>query len=507
MSSTSTNNKIIAKNTFFMYLRMLLVLFVSLYTSRIVLKTLGVEDFGIYSVVGGVVVLFTFINQTLSTATQRHLSYELGKDNSNIKEVFSGCMKIHIILGLVVFILCETVGLWFINTQMNFPENRMNVVNWVYQFSILGCIINILRVPYNATIIAYEHLSFYAYSGIAEAGLKLGIAYALLLIKGDKLLGYAILIYIVSTLITIWYALYCHINFKDIRIISGTNRKLYIKLLSFSGWTMFGSMASVGHQQGVNMIANIFWGVTVNAAVGIANQVNGTLAQFVNGFQQALNPQLVKSEAANDRERQFDLIYKSSKFSYLIMLLISVPIIADLDYILKIWLGEYPNHSSGICALIIIGTLIDCLSGPLITSIYATGKIRKYQITISLLLLSNIPCAYTAGLIGTSPESIYEIRCITYVIGYIIRLYFLKRLIQFKLSNYFNNVFKPICFVTILYVIPIVIYLHCIQVPKTLFLFLVEICSFIIYGCILIYMFGFTKSERRGIMSLIKLKH
>ena len=490
-----------------MYLRMLLILFVSLYTSRIVLQTLGVEDFGIYNVVGGVVVLFTFINQTLSTATQRHLSYELGKNNGKIKEVFSACIKIHILFSLVIFILSETLGFWFINTQMNFPEDRMHIVNWVYQFSILGCIINIIRVPYNATIIAYERLSFYAYSGIVEAGLKLGIVYILLFINGDKLLGYAILIFIVTFLITIWYILYCHINFKRIKIVSGINRKLYIKLLSFSGWTMLGSMASVGHQQGVNMIINIFWGVTVNAAVGIANQVNGALTQFVSGFQQALNPQLVKSEAANDRERQFDLIYKSSKFSYLIMLIISVPIIADLDYILKIWLGEYPNHSSGICVFIIVATLIDCLSSPLITSIYATGVIRKYQIIISLILLINIPCAYIAGSIGVRPECIYQIRCITYIIGYIIRLYFLKQLIQFKLYGYFNNVLKPIFYVTLLYVIPIMLYQNSTDTPQSLSIFSVEIILFLIYGCLLTYLVGLTKSERKGIISLIKLKH
>lgn len=431
-----------------MYIRMLLIMGVTLYTSRVVLQTLGEEDFGIYNIVGGVVTLFTFINAAMTTGTQRHLSYELGKPDSNVTKVFSACLSIHFCLSVIIFILAETVGLWFLNIKMNFPQDKMNVVNWLYQFSILSCLATIIKAPYNAAIISYERMSFYAYSGVVEAMLKLSIVFLLLLMPGDKLLVYGILVFIISAAMLLWYYYFCKLRLAGIHYKRIHDKSLYKSLLSFSGWSLFGSFANVCYQQGVNIVINLFFGVSLNAAVGIANQVNGAISTFVNNFQQALNPQLVQSEANKDRNRQKDLIYKSSKFSFFIMLMLSFPIIANLDYILSLWLGHYPAHTAEICKLIIMGVLVSCLSGPLWVSIYATGKIKYYQLAVSSVAITVIPIIYIGGQFGMNPEMMFFVRSLNYIAVLIIQLYYLKRYIGLDILAFIISVIVPTMFVT-----------------------------------------------------------
>lgn len=509
MENVSANNKRIAKNTLYMYLRMLTTMVVSLYASRIVLNTLGINDFGIYNIVGGVVVLFTFINSAMSTGTQRHLSYELGKNNQgNITEVFSACLQIHIWLSFIVLILSETVGLWFLNTQMNFPSNRMEAVNWVYQFSILSCIINIIRVPYQASIIAYERMSFYAYMGIIEAILKLVIVYWLQIFSVDKLKLYSVLTFAVTLLITLWFILFCNHSFARIRIIKVKSKLLHKKLISFSGWAMFGSIANLGLQQGLNIIINIFFGVALNAAVGVANQVNSAVMNFVNGFQQALNPQLVKSQAGGNKERQTQLICESSKLSFLIMFIIAFPLLINLDYVLKLWLGNYPPHTNSICSLIIIGAMIECLSGPLWVTIFATGNIKTYQIIISSILLLNVPVSYLGGHLGMPPESMFSIRNIIYVFAFISRLIFLKKMIGLNTPIFIKNVIIPIikvlCFVTV----PVffAVWKGIIGSPNDFQSLIWQTSSICLYEVFIIYAFGLQNDERKYILSIIKTK-
>lgn len=504
MVDISENNNRIAKNTLFLYVRMLLTMIVSLYTSRVVLQTLGVEDFGIYNVVGGVVVLFTFINSAMSTGTQRHLSYELGKVDGNITKIFSACLFIHLGIAVVIFLLSETIGLWFLNTQMNFPKGRMEVVNWVYQFSIFGCLINIIRVPYQACIIAYERMSFYAYTGIVEVVLKLLIVYILLIVVSDKLFVYSILMFGVICIITFWFIIYVKRNFSQIHIIKVHDSDSYHKLISFSGWAMFGSVANVGLQQGLSIIVNIFYGVTVNAAVGIANQVNSAVMQFVSGFQQALNPQLVKSEAQQDKVRQFSLICESSKLSFLIMFFVAFPLLMNVDYVLYLWLGEYPVYTTVICQLIIIGALIECLSGPLWVTIFATGKIRTYQIVISCILLLNIPISYTAGYIGLSPKSMFIIRNIIYIIAFGIRLLFLRNYIQLPIRKIIMQVVFPICMVLFLVVIPIYCLMHFISFADNFLTLIWQTWIIILYESIIIYFVGLNSIEKKYITDIVK---
>lgn len=508
MDNAAESNKRIVKNTLFMYLRMLLTMVVSLYTSRVVLRTLGVDDYGIYNIVGGVVVLFTFINSAMASGTQRHLSYELGKkDEGNITEVFSACLKIHFLLAAVIFILAETIGLWFLNTQMNFPASRMEAVNWVYQFSILGCVASIVRVPYNAAIVAYERMSFYAYMGIIEAVLKLVVVYLLLLFAMDKLILYSILMFAVILLITLWFILFCHKNFERIRIVKVPDRQLYRKLVSFSGWALFGSVANVGLQQGINIIINIFYGVALNAAVGVANQVNSAISNFVHGFQQALNPQLVKSQAGEDKARQFQLICESSKLSFFIMFVMAFPLMVNLEYVLTLWLGEYPAHTVGICNMIIIGALIECLSGPLWVTIFATGNIKTYQIVISSILLLNIPVSYIGGRFGMSSEAMFAARNVIYVMAFLTRLVFLKRMIDMDVRGFFRRALAPILKVLCLTVLPIVLLVNKLTAPSDDFVtFIWQTLLICAYELPVIYLIGLLPNERLYIKNLFLKK-
>lgn len=502
MTDTSQNNKKLAKNTLFMYFRMLLTMAVGLYTSRVVLQTLGVEDFGIYNVVGGIVILFTFINSAMSTVTQRHLAYELGKPQGDISNIFSTCFNIHIGIAFLITLLAETGGLWSLNYKMNFPESKMIVVNIVYQITILTTIINIIRVPYNALILAEEHMNFYAYTGIIEAILKLLIVYILIFLPINKLVLYSILLFLVVLFINVIYISYCKKKFQDVKLIKTYNKTTYKELLSCSGWSMFGSLANVGYQQGINILINIFYGVTFNTVVGIANQVNTNISNFVINFQQALNPQLIRSQSSGDKERQFSLICKASKFSFLIMFFIALPLMINLNYVLTLWLGIFPDHTIEVCNIIVIAALIESLSGPLFTTIYAVGRIKKYQIVISLLLLSNLPISYAIGKIGGPAESMFYVRMFIYILCFITRIIFLKKQINLNWKKYLAYTTCPILAVLVLILIPLTYFYNYLIVDNFID-FVYSSIIIVTYETIIISFVGLSKSERNNIIKVV----
>ena len=501
--SSTSNNKKIAKNTAYMYIRMLFTMVVSLYTSRIVLQTLGEVDFGTYSIVGGIVILFTFISNAMATGTQRHLSYELGKEKGDVPTIFTACFRIHFWLAIIIFLLAETVGLWFLNYKMNFPEGRMTIVNWIYQFSLFSCIVGVVQTPFNAAIISYEKMSFYAYLSIVDVLMKLGVVFILLLLPWDKLLLYAALLLAVHFLMFVVYAVYSFKKLEGIRLVTINEKGLYKKLITFSGWSLFGSLANVGYQQGINIIINLFFGVALNAATGIANQINGAVSQFVAGFQQALNPQLVQSEASNDRSRQLDLIYKSSKFSFYIIFIIAFPLIVNLNYVLTLWLGKYPSHTEALSILILIGLLISCLSGPLWVSIYATGNIKYYQLSVSIVALSILPIAYIIGKFGGSPEVIYAVRASNFIFVLIVQLFFLKKYISMDIKGFISSVILPACLIMIL-TIGCYYILHQIMNPADSFIALVyQTIIYIIMIGSLVWLLGLTKTEKQQLTTLV----
>ena len=428
---------------------MLFTMGVSLFTSRVVLQTLGVEDYGIFNVVGGVVVLFTFINNTMVTAIQRFLNFELGRgDQNEVKRIFSASINIQIFVAILTFILAETVGLWFLYNYINCPPDRVLSAHIVYHFSVLSTCVNIIRAPYNASIVAYERMSFYAYISIIETILRLLIVYVLIIIPVDKLSLYGILTFVVTFIIMLGYVLYCKRTFDTCKYTLFWDKKTYSHLLSFSGWSLFGGVANIGASQGLNVLMNIFCGVTVNAAMGIANQVHSAVYSFVSNFQTAFNPQIVKSYAAEDKKYFFNLLISTSKYSYFLLYAIVLPILMCCDDLLFVWLEIVPEHAVSFCKLMLIFSLLDAIQGPLWVSVQATGKIKNYQILMSLLILSNLPLSYLALKMSAAPEIVLLIKVFINVVVLVVRLIYLHFLFQLPVKRYLMEVLAPISIVT-----------------------------------------------------------
>lgn len=501
---TSENNKRIAKNTAMLYLRMLFTMLVSLYTSRVVLNTLGVDDFGIYNVVGGVVTMFSFLNSAMSSGTQRFLSFELGKkDYEQLKRIFSMSINIHASIAIIIFILAETIGLWFLNTQLTIPDERMVAANWVYQFSILAFIVTIMSVPYNAAIISHERMSVFAYVSILEVTLKLVIVFILQWFGFDKLKLYAILVFLVSLIIRIIYGIYCKHNFKECNYYIFWDRKLYSTLMSYAGWNLWGNFASVTMNQGINILLNIFFGPVVNAARGIAYQVNGAVNSFVTNFQMAINPQIVKSYAANDKEYMHKLIYRGAKYSYYLLFLLSLPVLIETESILKWWLKIVPEYSVIFCRLVLINALIDCISGTLMTSAQASGKIKLYQSVVGGLLLCILPLSYLLLKLGYPAETtIYVNICIS-IVAIVFRLIIISPLVSLKKSMFFKEVIIKILSVTFLSIIAP--YLCFTQIDDEIIRFLSVSITSAVSTITIIYLVGIEKDERLIIKNKLAL--
>lgn len=380
MSNQESNSKRIAKNTLLLYFRMILIMVVSLYTSRIILNELGVEDFGIYNLVAGVVILFSFLSNAMITATQRYLSIAIGKkDEKYIQAVFSTSLLSHFFLIFFIFLAAETIGLWLINAKLEIPADRMSATNFVYQLAILTTCVNIIRIPYNASIIANERMSFFAYVSIVETFLKLAVVWALAITPGDKLVIYSFLLLLVAIVIDIAYWYYCQRFLLANKFYLKTNKKLFVELTSFSVWNLFGGLADIGYKQGTNIILNLFWGVSINAVLGITNQIRNALVPFIGNLQLAVNPQMVKSYALGDYEYFKILVYRISKYSYFLMLIIVFPIIFNIDLILELWLKNPPEHTAIFAMLTSVYCLVDSLTGPLWAAMQAGGKIKRLK--------------------------------------------------------------------------------------------------------------------------------
>ncbi len=492
---TSENNKRIAKNTAMLYFRMLLMMAVSLYTSRIVLNTLGIEDFGIYNVVGGVVTMFSFLNSAMSSGTQRFLSFELGKkDFVQLGKVFSMSINIHATIAIVILILAETIGLWFLNTQLTIPAERMVAANWVYQFSILALLVTIMSVPYNATIIAHEQMNVYAYVSIIEVTLKLLIVFMLQWFGFDKLKLYAILVFGVSLLIRLIYGIYCSRNFKECAYRYSWDKTLYYTLMSYAGWNLWGNFASVTFNQGINILLNIFFGPVVNAARGIAYQVNSAVNGFVGNFQMAMNPQIVKSYAAAELKYMHQLIFQGSKYSFFLLYFLSLPLLMETETILLMWLKIVPEYTVLFCRLVLINALIDCISGPLMTAAQASGKIKLYQSVVGGLLLIILPISYLFLKLGFPPQVTLYVSISISIAALYARLLIISPLVNLSMLNFARNVLIQILMVAIVSVIfPLIIKF---SIDQKLIRFLAVCFVSVLSVAITIFLFGLRNEER-----------
>lgn len=499
----SENTRRIAKNTAMLYIRMLLIMAVTLYTSRVVLNVLGVEDFGIYNVVGGIVVMFSFLNGAMSLSTQRFLAFEIGrKDSERLQKVFSLSVTIHIGIALIILLLAETVGLWFLNTQMNIPEARMLAARWIYQFSIFSFMVSVVQVPYNAAIIAHEQMHVYAYVSIAEVLLKLVIVFILAWISFDKLKLYGMLIFGATVLVMLFYRGYSMRKFGECRTHCIWNRKLTKEMVCFAGWGVLGSLVGVAKNQGVNIILNIFFGTGVNAAYGIANQVNMAVSSFNQNFMTAINPQIIKAYANENRSYLMHLLFRGCKFSFYLVFLISLPILLQTEYILKLWLKTVPIYTSYFVYFILINTLLEAFTYPIGTCIQATGKIKWYQIFVSGTNLLLLPFSYLLFRNGYEPVSSFILLLVITFITLQIRLVYLHKLVRVSIRDFFIQVFGVCLFVTLIgggVLWAIKLYLKESFGNLVLFTFIGWIWILAV-----IWVIGFTKEEKAFFVSLWK---
>lgn len=453
-TQTSDNNKRIAKNTLLLYFRMLFMMVVSLYTSRVILNALGVEDFGIYNVVGGVVAMFTVISGSLSAAISRFITYELGKgDQSKLNKIFSASVTIQLLLSLIIVILIESVGVWFLNTKMTIPVDRMAAANWVLQFSIITFVVNLISVPYNAAIIAHEKMSAFAYISILEAMGKLAIAFLIMWSPIDKLIYYAILMCTVAIIVRFTYGHYCKKHFAECTYHFHWDKDILKQMFGFAGWNFIGASSTILRDQGGNIILNMFFGPSVNAARGIANQVNGAITGFVQNFMTALNPQITKSYAYGNYGYMMTLVFQGARLSFYMLLLLSLPVLVNTHYILVIWLKLVPEHAVLFVQLILVFAMCESISNPLITAMLATGKIRNYQIVVGGMQLLNLPISYWCLQCGCIPESILIVAICISLGCLAARLFMLRNMIGLSIVLYVKDVILNILVVAAISVI------------------------------------------------------
>ena len=445
-SNNAGKTQRIAKNTFLLYVRMMVTMVITLFTSRIVLQALGFDDYGLYNVISGVVTLFAFLRSSMSSSTQRFLAYEMGSGTADsLRRVFSMCMTTHILLALILFILAETVGLWFLNTYINIPEGREAAANWIYQFAVLSLCLNMVSLPYEGDIVSNERMGYFAFLSILDAVLKLAIAYVVLYTMGDHLILYGALMMGISALNLFLNWVYCRLKFAETRYIFYWNKEMFQRIFSFSGWTIYGQLAVVGSNQGTNILVNIFHSVAANAAMGVGHQVNSALTGLVSNFQTAFKPQITKSYASGDYEYLTSLTNYASKISFFLLFIVSLPIMLNIDWVLQLWLDRVPAHAGELCIVFMIASLCNAVSAPLWMNIFATGKVRNYQLGLSAAYIAELIAVYVLFRMGCPLVVGVSMKAVLNFVVIFIRLYYTHTTQpQFSLAAYARQVVLPV---------------------------------------------------------------
>lgn len=503
MQESNSNNKRIAKNTMLLYFRMIFIMVISLFTSRINLQSLGVENFGIYNVVGGVVAMFSVFSGSLSVSISRFITFELGKGNKErLQKVFSTAVSIQILLAIGITILAEIVGIWFLNNKMNIPIERLDSANWVMHLSILTFAVSLISVPYNAAIIAHEKMSAFAYVSVFEVVAKLGITYSLFISPFDKLKTYAVLLFTLSIILRLIYGIYCKRHFQECSYKFILDKALFKEMTGFAGWSLFGLVAHTGYNYGLNILLNLFFGPIVNAARGIAFQVQQAVQGFSHNFQMALNPQIIKSYAQKDLKRMHELVFASSKYSFFLLYFLSLPIIIETPTILSLWLTDVPPHTVNFIRVILALITFDSLGGSISIAQQATGKIKTYQIWVGGIMLMIVPVAYLCLKLGTSPESVYYVYFAACIVAHCVRMIIIRPMIGLSLREYFKRVILRLLYVLLASaLLPILIYN---VLPETVpsFFIICILCVFMVAVCI--YAFGLERNEREMVNKKIQ---
>ena len=506
IAEPQVNNKRIIKNTLFLYLRMILLMSVSLYTSRIVLDKLGVEDYGIYNIVGGVIFLFSFISGPMTEATQRFLNYYMGiNDVTEVRKVFNASQMIHLCIAIIILLLAETIGLWFVCEKIVMPEERYYAALWAYHFSVFSSVFLFLSFPYNAIIIAHEKMSVFAGFSIAEALSKMGVAFLLSMASFDRLILYSALMMVVQITISLLYRFYCIIHFCEVKFcISNISKDLYKQIISFSGWNFIGNLANVCLMQGTNILLNLFFGPVVNAARGVSIQVMNAINQLCNNFQMAMRPQIIKSYAANEFDDMHVLIFRASKFSYFLVFILALPIMIKADWILSIWLKEVPEFASIFVQYTLAFALVQALANPLLTGSIATGKVKTIMSTIAVFFIMIVPICYLALYLGCSPISVFQIQLVMYIIAHIMRVFIVGNQIHFNKIKYAKVVICPIIYVSSISFVVAICIDWLIQDSFSLNVF--TLSTIFIITVMIIGILGFTSEEKAALLDFVKTK-
>lgn len=495
----------IAKNTLLLYVRMFFMMLIGLYTSRVVLKTLGFDDYGINNVVGGIVILFSVFTGTLSSAISRFITYELGAGNQEkLKTVFATSVFVQCAIAVFVMLLCEVVGYWLLTHKMVIPEGRMDAALWVFHCSIISFGFSLVFTPFNSLIIAHERMDAFAYMSILEAVAKLLIVYLLLLVDIDKLKLYAVLLLLVSILINAIYVIYCRIHFEESKLVWRFDKNVFRHIASFAGWNMFGHGAWMLETQGTNLLINMFFGVQLNAARGIAVQVNNIVQQFVNNFMMALTPQITKSYAAGDLDYMHSIVLKGAKFSYLLMFFVALPVAIETDMILRLWLTAYPDYTVSFVRFTLAISLCMFLVNPFLTALRATGNIRNYQVIVGIVGLLQFPLIYIAFRLGFSPASSYVICLFFYTFFVFFKPWLMRHSVGLSLRVFIKNVFFPILWVSLLSMIfPLCLHIY---MDESMVRFVVVCFGSIVTTSFFSWFVGLTKGEREMVQSFVVTK-
>lgn len=504
MTYNSGGTKRIAKNTIILYVRMIFVMLVSLYTSRIVLQALGVDDYGLFNVVGGVVGLLTFFNRTMEKSTQRFLNIAMVKDDNALGEIFASSITVHLLIAGLFVLMGETIGLWFLNAKINIPEERELAANIVYQATVFTVCTSFISLPYSAAVIAFERMSFFAVVSIVEVILKLGIAWLLLLEIGDSLAIYGILLFLMNILTSFMFFFYCRKKYPILRFRLSFDRNNFKKIFSFVSWTLVGQFAVIGCNQGNVVLVNMFYSLAANAAMSVGNQVNGAIVSLTTNFQTAFNPQITKSFAEKDFNYLKSLVYVTSKISFCILFIVALPIAFNIDWILDLWLKEVPEYSNAFAILFVVNGIINALSMPFNFTILSSDKIRNFQIATAVVFLLDIPTTYLLFSIGMPPTTVLWVKIVVITIILFVRIYYASRVVpSINVLSYGHSTLLPLLLMSTIvigtaYLFDTVAYTTPLRIVYT---FVIEITS-----VLLIWLMCFNKNERESLIKMINSK-
>lgn len=501
----NNQNKRIAKNTIFMYIRMAITMCIGLYTSRAVLQALGVEDFGLYNVIGGIVSMFIILNGAMVNTTSRFITIYLAKeDELQTCKIFNMASLVHVVIAVLVVLFAETIGLWYLENKLVVPEGRMFAAHWLYQLSILSAIFSILYVPYNAAIVAHEKMGVFAFIQISDSVLKLIIVLLLAYSPIDKLIFYATLLTILSIADLCIYFIYCKRHFAETEIMFYWNNSVFKEMMGFAGWTLVGNFVNFFYTQGLNLLLNAFCGPAANAARGIAVQVENVVKQFANNVQVAINPQILKSYSLNEMDRMYSLIMASSRYCFFLLYFLCLPIMLEANFILHLWLGIVPEHTVNFIRLILVIALFDTFVNPMFTANLACGKLKLYHFPLSILMVAFMFVTYFAIKLTGIAESVYVSLLTVTFIGYIMKIYIIDRQVGLKPKVYIKNVLKPVCLVVL--ISPILpFYIHSlldegwVRLLATGFACVVSVTA-------AIYVLGISQAERKFVVTFVRNK-